>query len=95
MNFAARIIAGQGLSPVAPVSLNRVSPVTGPILLSPRPTARKQTVPQNWNIAETRVSRQSAGPSPGSVIPAKAGTSGQEVSVGLPEVAAFAGMTKR
>jgi hypothetical protein len=27
------------------------------------------------------------------VIPAKAGTSGQEVSAGLPEVPAFAGMT--
>jgi hypothetical protein len=27
------------------------------------------------------------------VIPAKAGTSGREVSVGLPEVPAFAGMT--
>jgi hypothetical protein len=29
------------------------------------------------------------------VIPAKAGTSGQEVSAGLPEVPAFAGMTGR
>ncbi len=27
------------------------------------------------------------------VIPAKAGTSGQEVAAGLPEVPAFAGMT--
>jgi hypothetical protein len=27
------------------------------------------------------------------VIPAKAGTSGQEISAGLPEVPAFAGMT--
>jgi hypothetical protein len=29
------------------------------------------------------------------VIPAKAGTSGREVSAGLPEVPAFAGMTTR
>jgi hypothetical protein len=28
-----------------------------------------------------------------SVIPAKAGTSGQEVSAGLPEIPAFAGIT--
>ncbi len=30
-----------------------------------------------------------------SVIPAKAGTSGREVSAGLPEVPAFAGMTSQ
>jgi len=29
------------------------------------------------------------------VIPAKAGTSGQQVAAGLPEVPAFAGMTSR
>ena len=29
----------------------------------------------------------------GTVIPAKAGTPGREVSAGLPEVSAFAGMT--